>query len=922
MENNDLYEEELNQYNNYTEEEKKKILFKSIMSDYKSGKYSNLIKLTEKFHESYNTLIYWQIMYLKIISYQELLHHKLYKYFKSKKISKINNYFLSFSEVINEMIENLEKLKLKKNYSYDERDSKMLLLDINYISNEKVKRSLSQHEDNIKKENKKESKEKQKNVIKRCKIKKLILDISETIITQLLKYCYNYAKYCAYKSKVYDAIAFLSLGMNLIRKIIDYTASPEILFWSSHICLFLSSLLISTNNCLSAKNYIIFSFILCYKELELILNETNRNINNVFYIKYNSHNNILMSKIFSLISISFYQFGICFENEKNFEDAKTCYNQSKYFNNKNAFTNQQKSNFDLFIDNLMQRIYFRNKFISFILSEEKENKHLIEEKKKPKKFHNKHEIFFNKQKKRYDKIKKYIENLKIVEIDDEDPNLLNEIKGKPFSDKVGIPTKNIHLLNYLLNHKFNDFIRNTKNLQINNFSNDNFSKIRKQINLIKKEEMEKYIDHKNKSKSKQKLDDKDTISTKKLNRSFIFINSDNNRAHLLVKRVNKKSLSANNSDFSRNKMISLIKNKSNLYSKRKTEKYFDIFNKRKITNNSIFNNYNSFISNRKNKNNNKFYYSSFLDNTNRNSGDSKIKSFSKDNSKSKLLFSYSVSFNKNKINLKKNNNFRLFKISYLNDNQKEFSKKRKAFNESINLIINRNKNNFFKSNFYKSYSIKNKYIYKLKSLNKNKSHLYKLYNHDIFDKNLITKKNYLERQYNKELQFQKDVLKCKSFEKYNIDLNLENMDKTFNKQMIINNCDNFYHNKLNEISNLIELENEILPEDKIGNILKKQKTQINKKNGKEPKSQHNLIKCISKTFVLSPSKDKTNISNLLKEKEKSLIKIGNNDDIIEKQININNKNVNRNIYFLEKISGQLHKINERKNLINLKLKGK
>ena len=61
--------------------------------------------------------------------------------------------------------------------------------------------------------------------------------------------------------------------------------------------------------------------------------------------------------------------------------------------------------------------------------------------------------------------------------------------------------------------------------------------------------MEKYIDHKNKSKSKQKLDDKDTISTKKLNRSFIFTNSDNNRAHLLVKRVNKKSLSANNSYF-------------------------------------------------------------------------------------------------------------------------------------------------------------------------------------------------------------------------------------------------------------------------------------------------------------------------------------------------------------------------------------
>ena len=458
---------------------------------------------------------------------------------------------------------------------------------------------------------------------------------------------------------------------------IDYASSPEILFWSSHICLFLSSLLISTNNCLSAKNFIILSFILCYKELELILNESNRIINNVFYIKNNSHNSALMSKIFSLISISFYQFGICFENEKNFEDAKTCYNQSKYFNSKNTFKNQQKSNFDLFIDNLMQRICFRNKLISFFLSEEKENKNLIVEKKKPKKFHNKYEIFFNKHKKRYDKIKKYIENLKIVEIDDEDPNLLNEIKGKPFSDKVGIPTKNIHLLNYLLNHKFNDFIRNTKNLKINNLSNDNFSKIRKQINLIKKEEMEKNMDHKNKSKYKLKLYDKDTISVKKLNRSFIFTNYDNNRTHLLIKRVNKKYQSANNSDASRNKMVSFIKNKSILNSKRKTEKYFDIFNKRKTDNNLIFNNYNSFISKRKNKNNNKIYYSSFLDDTYCNSGDNKIKPFSQDKAKSKLSSSYSVSFIKNKKELKNNNNYGLSQISYLSDNQKNYPKKEK-----------------------------------------------------------------------------------------------------------------------------------------------------------------------------------------------------------------------------------------------------
>ena len=891
MDNNDLYnEEELNQKNNYTEEEKKKILLKNILSYYKRGKLDNIIKLTEKFHEPYSTLIYWQIMCLKIISYQEILQHKLYKYFKSKKMTKINNYFSSFTEVINEMIENLIKLKLKKKYSFDENDSKMFFNDINTVNNENIKRSFSYKEDYIKNENEKEYKNEQKNIMKRSKIKQLISDISEIVIAQLLKYCYNFAKFCIYKSSVYDAIGFLSLGMNLIRKIIDYTASPETLFWSSHICLFFSSLLISTNNWQSAKNYIIFEFILLYKDLELILNDSNRNITNIFYIKKDSYNSVLMSEIFSLISISFYQFGICFEAEKNFEDAKTCYTQSKYFNNKNTFRNGPEANFDLFINNLMERICFRNKLLLFFLSEEKENKNLIEEKKKPKKFHNKHEIFFNKQKKRYDKIKKYIENLKMVEIDDEDPNLLNEIKGKPFSDKVGIPTKNIHLLNYLLNHKFNNFIKNSKNLQINILSNDNYSKIRKQINLIKKEEKEKDIDHKSKAKPKLKLDDKETINTNKINRSFIFNNSDQNRAHFCIKRINKKYQSANNSDISKNKVVSFYKNNSNLNSKRKTEKHFDIFNKRKKSNNSIFNNYNSFVNKRKNKIINKFFCNSFLDDTNHNSGDTKIKSFSHDKTKSKLLSSYSVSSFKNKINLKNSHNYRQLQISLLSANQKKFSRKIKLFNESMNLILNRNKNDFFKS-----YSLKSNSLSKLKkNLNKNKSHLYKLYNHDIFDRNLMTKKNYLERQYNKELKFQKDVLKCKSFEKYNVEINFENPDKTFNKQMVINNCDNFYHNKLNEIKDLIELENEILPEDKIDiNILKRQKSIINKNNEKEPIPQLNLYKGIIK----------------------------NNNENIEKKTN-NDNNVNRNIYFLEKISGQLHKINERKNLVNLKLKGK
>ena len=38
-------------------------------------------------------------------------------------------------------------------------------------------------------------------------------------------------------------------------------------------------------------------------------------------------------------------------------------------------------------------------------------------------------------------LEKYLENLKIKENDDDEPDLLNNIQGKPFTSKVGNTTK-------------------------------------------------------------------------------------------------------------------------------------------------------------------------------------------------------------------------------------------------------------------------------------------------------------------------------------------------------------------------------------------------------------------------------------------------------------------------------------------------
>ena len=124
-----------------------------------------------------------------------------------------------------------------------------------------------------------------KNSFEKTKIKKIIPEMIETLITYLLKHCYNFAKYCLYKNYFHDCIAFLSLGMRIIKSSFSFSSSPETLFWASHIYLFLSSLLISTNNFSSAKNYIVLILILCFIQLELRINNSNSNYNYFLHIQ-------------------------------------------------------------------------------------------------------------------------------------------------------------------------------------------------------------------------------------------------------------------------------------------------------------------------------------------------------------------------------------------------------------------------------------------------------------------------------------------------------------------------------------------------------------------------------------------------------------------------------------------------------------
>ena len=150
-------------------------------------------------------------MYLKILTYQEIIQFKMFNFFKKNKLTLINEYFTMFMKDIEEIISNLKKIK----------SNNVNLLELK--QRKKGSFFLMIEEKKVKKENIKYMKEK-------AKIKKVIPHMIETIISQLLKYCYYFARYCLYKKSIYDVIAFLSLGVRIIQRTFEFSSSPETLF--------------------------------------------------------------------------------------------------------------------------------------------------------------------------------------------------------------------------------------------------------------------------------------------------------------------------------------------------------------------------------------------------------------------------------------------------------------------------------------------------------------------------------------------------------------------------------------------------------------------------------------------------------------------------------------------------------------------
>jgi hypothetical protein len=164
--NNDY---EVNENNNVLEEENYSLV-NNIISLYKKGEFGHLLKLVNSVNAPYDSFFYWKIMYIKIRSYQEIIQYKFYKYYKMKNLNKINKYFAIFVKDIEEIINSLNYINPKNDFKNNE-DIRKRAISFYYFKkgNKKTKKYLEEKK----------------------KIKKIIPEMIEILITHILNYCYN-----------------------------------------------------------------------------------------------------------------------------------------------------------------------------------------------------------------------------------------------------------------------------------------------------------------------------------------------------------------------------------------------------------------------------------------------------------------------------------------------------------------------------------------------------------------------------------------------------------------------------------------------------------------------------------------------------------------------------------------------------------
>mgnify|MGYP002624488837 CR=1 FL=1 len=672
--NNEIYEEE--EEEEMDPSKQIELLFESLVEMYGKKQFKkilNTIVVKADKEEKFN-LLEWKLLFLRAQTLLKILENKNLAYYKSVKIPHFSKYIHKINNDINRWTSFIQEL-----------------MDLNE--------------------------------------KKYANSFSEFLLMFILQKCFILSKYNIHFGHIKDAIAICSLGMRLIMRTFKFFKSPDTFELSGEILLNLSSLLIAEQNYQSAKNVLSHSIRFSYMSIELRLFKNGINYSLFNLIEYkNEHPQF--SKLFFNLSVSFYQLGVCLEHEDDPYNAFYLMKISKFFGNI-----LEVPKYELFLElikEIEKRLLLRSRFVIFF--EKFVEKEDLEEKvKKVKKVYNRLNYLEEKRKRKLNVIQKKIEKLKLVDVDDDEPDLFIKIGEKPKNENVLKASKQIHLLEYLMSDNFKDVIHNMKKMEINKLDKDTINKIQKKIISLKNSEHErknkKILDLIKKLKDKKKHNDEFKKELDKSEKSP-------------MKRMKSKYKNKSNT------VISTSFTTSNTNKPRISSAY--ISHKK-----NVFTCNNPHLSNKTLKSyNQKYKYNESLCSTSRSrhislydNGPTNLKNFI---------------FSRDKLLSGKRNNI-------LSRNDRSSSRKRE-----IQKVI------------------------KLKRINIKTIPRYK-YNNFYFNKRFKIKYEFLESQYDKELAFQKQLLKSKFVKEQSGKL------ESINIKDIHKSVDRFYYSTFqNELMNAKE----------------------------------------------------------------------------------------------------------------------
>ena len=433
------FENTNNQENDQSKEKPKKkiltkmdIIYQTFFELYSQHQFKKIVKTMKLKSDIIGKFFLkeWKLLHLRTVTLQKILDNKIAKYYNSNKNPHFSNYIKDVNKDINNWI--------------------TLTKELNFENNEKY-----------------------------------IGVFIEFIISFILKNCLILAKKFIHSGYIKDAITTLSLGVRLINNNILYFYSPDSYFLAGEIFLFFSSLMIAQKNYKTAMNLISLSIKFSYISLELKLSKNTNNYQKLFDLNKYEQEIKNIAKIFLNLSIAFYHLSVCHEKRKDSYNSYFAIKTSNFFAEFACSENLEV--YQKLIIKIETRLLMRNRIIIFF--DKYVRKEELEDKFNRPKYKIKSMISHEeKQQKKFLKLENYLRKIKIVEVDDDEPDLFNRVGDKQMKPNVLKMTRQMQLLNYLMKDEFKDTVNSMKKIEINKIDKETINKISKRIIHLKNKE--------------------------------------------------------------------------------------------------------------------------------------------------------------------------------------------------------------------------------------------------------------------------------------------------------------------------------------------------------------------------------------------------------------------------------------------------